>query len=55
MGDDLLRKQARDLPDTISIHVPRVGDDDYTVFMTQISLPISIHVPRVGDDLRICA
>ena len=34
----------------ISIHIPRVGDDDLGAFDFDFALPISIHIPRVGDD-----
>ena len=34
----------------ISIHVPRVGDDNCAVLSHAVTGIISIHVPRVGDD-----
>ena len=34
----------------ISIHVPRVGDDNLPKVVADIAINISIHVPRVGDD-----
>ena len=36
---------------TISIHVPREGDDNLGVGAEAAPAPISIHVPREGDDL----
>ena len=38
---------------TISIHVPRVGDDVQRVQLTPHAINISIHVPRVGDDTGV--
>ena len=35
----------------ISIHIPRVGDDDVRLYCGMQGL-ISIHIPRVGDDMR---
>ena len=34
----------------ISIHVPRVGDDQQRRAVPHHHAGISIHVPRVGDD-----
>ena len=34
----------------ISIHIPRVGDDQILAF-TGLVDAISIHIPRVGDDV----
>ena len=40
---------------TISIHIPRVGDDFDIQYIDNYSI-ISIHIPRVGDDVfRIAA
>ena len=40
--------------DAISIHIPRVGDDDvrprFTRRIAAAQKIISIHIPRVGDD-----
>ena len=35
----------------ISIHIPRVGDDDRAGAEQWVALRISIHIPRVGDDV----
>ena len=35
---------------TISIHIPRVGDDAFGVLRIDPCDIISIHIPRVGDD-----
>ena len=35
----------------ISIHIPRVGDDDGFKIDSD-SKAISIHIPRVGDDVK---
>ena len=35
---------------TISIHIPRVGDDPIHSHISHNRI-ISIHIPRVGDDL----
>ena len=37
-------------PRSISIHVPRAGDDSYCIYAISIAPSISIHVPRAGDD-----
>ena len=37
----------------ISIHIPRVGDDDGPGVDSVAKLGISIHIPRVGDDCLI--
>ena len=34
----------------ISIHIPRVGDDNEVADALQAAFAISIHIPRVGDD-----
>ena len=34
----------------ISIHIPRVGDDENMEKIKAQYIPISIHIPRVGDD-----
>ena len=34
----------------ISIHIPRVGDDDVLLAAFPDVRMISIHIPRVGDD-----
>ena len=34
---------------SISIHIPRVGDDEFARF-NGMHMTISIHIPRVGDD-----
>ena len=39
-------------PRTISIHIPRVGDDRPDEVIHVAINPISIHIPRVGDDVR---
>ena len=35
----------------ISIHIPRVGDDDIQSDAVAATVAISIHIPRVGDDI----
>ena len=47
-GRHIVRKKTRESR-PISIHVPRVEDDDY-VSVGILHLLISIHVPRVEDD-----
>ena len=37
---------------SISIHVPRAGDDVFDVGWSRTIAPISIHVPRAGDDSK---
>ena len=48
MGDDKYQRKHK-YKKTISIHVPRVGDDLRSAYDT-FEKVISIHVPRVGDD-----
>ena len=45
-GDAIFIRQAN----SISIHIPRVGDDVSEVADRVIDAVISIHIPRVGDD-----
>ena len=50
MGDDGPAPLPQRQRQGISIHVPRMGDDEEV--SSQIDdLAISIHVPRMGDDL----
>ena len=36
--------------DVVSIHIPRVGDDQLLDASTAMAKTVSIHIPRVGDD-----
>ena len=49
-GTTLHPSRRRFFANTISIHVPRVGDDDLLLDSRGQRFFISIHVPRVGDD-----
>ena len=49
-GTTAVAQVERDLAETISIHVPRMGDDRSTNTVHSTGTEISIHVPRMGDD-----
>ena len=50
-------RQLGDLPlefgEQISIHVPRMGDDQRVGLVPVAGVEISIHVPRMGDDMSL--
>ena len=48
-------RQGRILCSSLSIHVPRVGDDQAGRDSWSVPSLLSIHVPRVGDDTNVFA
>ena len=49
MGDDVVGDGCFQTV-SISIHVPRMGDDQTMRATIENNIMISIHVPRMGDD-----